>query len=196
MIFNSNKKLILGSKSPRRSQLLEEAGFEFEIRVQDIDESYDLDMDVFAVAQDLAIRKADALFETLKDDEVLLTADSVVILNNIIYNKPENYEDGIRILNELSGQTHTVATGVSLSSQYARQSFTSITHVTFDDISNEEIAFYLNTYKPYDKAGGYGIQDWIGLCKVIKIDGSYSNVMGLPIRDVYRALQAFINMIS
>ncbi|MCO6464385.1 MAG: septum formation protein Maf [Saprospiraceae bacterium] len=196
MIFNSNKKLILGSKSPRRSQLLEEAGFEFEIRVQDIDESYDLDMDVFEVAQDLAIRKADALFETLKDDEVLLTADSVVILNNIIYNKPENYEDGIRILNELSGQTHTVATGVSLSSQYARQSFTSITHVTFDDISNEEIAFYLNTYKPYDKAGGYGIQDWIGLCKVIKIEGSYSNVMGLPIRDVYRALQAFINMIS
>jgi len=89
-----------------------------------------------------------------------------------------------------------VATGVSLSSQYARQSFTSITHVTFDDISNEEIAFYLNTYKPYDKAGGYGIQDWIGLCKVIKIEGSYSNVMGLPIRDVYRALQAFINMIS
>lgn len=176
--------------------MLEEAGFEFEIRVQDIDESYDLDMDVFEVAQDLAIRKADALFETLKDDEVLLTADSVVILNNIIYNKPENYEDGIRILNELSGQTHTVATGVSLSSQYARQSFTSITHVTFDDISNEEIAFYLNTYKPYDKAGGYGIQDWIGLCKVIKIEGSYSNVMGLPIRDVYRALQAFINMIS
>ena len=184
-------KIILGSKSPRRSQLLRDAGFDAEIRVQDVDESFDPKMPVIEVAEDLAKRKANALIHSLTPNELLVTADSVVILNEVIYNKPADFDEGFKMLSDLSGSTHTVATGVCLTSQNKMSSFTSITLVTFDDLTAEEIEYYLNTYKPYDKAGAYGIQDWIGLCKVASIQGSYSNVMGLPIRDVYQAILNF-----
>ncbi len=188
-----NKKLILGSKSPRRSQLLSEAGFAFEIRTQDIEESFDSSTPVLDVAEDLAIRKAQALSDTLMDEEILLTADSVVILDNIIYNKPENYQDGVRILSALSDRTHIVATGVCLMTSKIRESFTVVTNITFEKLSFEEIDYYLKTYQPYDKAGAYGIQDWIGWCKIKKIEGSYSNVMGLPVREVYEKIIIFSN---
>lgn len=186
-----DKKIVLGSKSPRRSQLLTEAGFTFEVRIQDIDEDFDPAMPVLEVAEDLANRKAAALRDTLKDDEVLITADSVVILDGVIYNKPSNYDEGVLMLSKLSNNTHTVATGVCLMTLEQAQSFTVITKVSFDNLSQKEMDYYLNNHEPYDKAGGYGIQDWIGLCKVANIEGSYSNVMGLPIREVYLALMDF-----
>ncbi len=186
-----DKKLILGSKSPRRSQLLTEAGFVFEVRWQDIDESFDSGMPIFEVAEDLAIKKALALKNTLESNEILLTADSVVILNNKIYNKPLDYYEAVQILSELSGKIHIVATGVCLMSLDLTKSFTVQTSVTFEPLSSSEIDYYLHEFKPYDKAGAYGIQDWIGLCKVSRIEGSYSNVMGLPMKEVYTALQQY-----
>lgn len=188
-----NRKLILGSKSPRRSQLLTEAGLTFDIRIQDVDESFDISEPVLEVAENLAIRKANALKETLNNEEILLTADSVVILDDIIYNKPENYDDGVRILSALSDRTHTVATGVCLMTKDSQKSFTVLTYITFEKLSMNEIEYYLNTHRPYDKAGAYGIQDWIGWCKIKKIEGSYSNVMGLPVREVYENIKAFSN---
>lgn len=192
--MSSNLKktiLILGSKSPRRSQLLSEAGFEIEVRIQDVDEDFEDTIPVIDVAEMLALRKANALKFSLLPHEILITADSVVILDNKIYNKPENYNDGVRMLAELSGRTHTVATGVCLTKANEQKSFTVTTDVTFDKMSPEEIDYYLKIHQPYDKAGAYGIQDWIGLCKVAKIEGSYSNVMGLPMREVYAAIQQF-----
>lgn len=190
-----NRKLILGSKSPRRSQLLTEAGLIFDIRIQDVDESFDISEPVLEVAENLAIRKANALKETLNNEEILLTADSVVILDDIIYNKPENYDDGVRILSALSDRTHIVATGVCLMTKDSQKSFTVLTYITFEKLSMNEIEYYLNTHQPYDKAGAYGIQDWIGWCKVKKIEGSYSNVMGLPVREVYEKIKDFSNEI-
>lgn len=186
-----DKKIILGSKSPRRSQLLTEAGFVFEVRWQDIDESFDSTIPVFEVAEYLAIKKAFALKTSLESNEILLTADSVVILNNKIYNKPIDYYEAVQILSELSGKIHIVATGVCLMSLDLTKSFTVQTSVTFEPLSSFEIDYYLYEFKPYDKAGAYGIQDWIGLCKVSRIEGSYSNVMGLPMKEVYTALQQF-----
>jgi septum formation protein len=183
--------LILGSRSPRRSQLLTEAGFRFTIRIEETDESFDERIPVLEVAEMLACRKADALFATLTNEEVLLTADSVVIMEDQIFNKPEDYDDGRRILQILSGKKHTVATGVCLCTRERRHSFTVCTEIHFDEIDDDEIHYYLTKYTPYDKAGGYGIQDWIGVCKVGRIEGSYTNVMGLPVREVYAALNQF-----
>ncbi len=183
--------LILGSKSPRRSQLLREAGFEFEIRVQDGDEAFDPDMPPLDVAVYLAKTKAAALRHTLSENEVLLTADSVVILDGIIYNKPADYDEGIAMLSSLSGRTHTVATGVCVTTLKEEKAFTVITEVTFDIITADEMDYYLRHFHPYDKAGAYGIQEWIGWCKISRLHGSYSNVMGLPVREVYMALRDF-----
>ncbi len=194
-MINSNisKKLILGSKSPRRQQLLTEAGFNFEIRVLETDESFDPNMPSIEVAEHLALRKAEALRPSLLVDECLLTADSVVIVNNIIYNKPVDYDEGVFMLSQLSNRTHTVATGVCIMTIEKTVTFTVTTDVRFDPINAEEMDYYIKTHEPFDKAGGYGIQDWIGLCKVAEISGSYSNVMGLPMREVYLELNKFLN---
>lgn len=185
-------KIVLGSKSPRRSQLLTEAGFEIEVRVQDVDEDFDANMPIMEVAEMLAQRKAQALSTTLLPKEILVTADSVVILNGKIYNKPADYDEGKRMLTELAGNTHTVATGVCIKTTKHKNIFTVKTEVTFEKMSEAEIDYYLINHKPYDKAGGYGIQDWIGLCKVSKINGSYSNVMGLPMKEVYDGILEMI----
>jgi septum formation protein len=188
---STSKKIILGSKSPRRSQLLSEAGFTFEVRVQDVDESFHDEMPVEKVAESLAIRKAEALKNTIKENEIIITADSVVILDNKIYNKPADYDEGVKMLTALAGRKHTVITGVCLLSSEKETSFSVQTLVMFDDMTSTEMDYYLKNYEPYDKAGGYGIQDWIGLCKVKMIEGSYSNVMGLPVRELYLALKEF-----
>ncbi|MEY3419836.1 MAG: hypothetical protein RIR48_116 [Bacteroidota bacterium] len=188
---STSKKIILGSKSPRRSQLLSEAGFTFEVRVQDVDESFHDEMPVEKVAESLAIRKAEALKNTIKENEIIITADSVVILDNKIYNKPADYDEGTKMLTALAGRQHTVITGVCLLSSDKETSFSVQTLVMFDDMTSTEMDYYLKNYEPYDKAGGYGIQDWIGLCKVKMIEGSYSNVMGLPVRELYLALKEF-----
>ncbi|MFZ1751846.1 MAG: Maf family protein [Saprospiraceae bacterium] len=187
-----DKKIVLGSKSPRRQQLMEAAGYSFDTRTLDTDESFGAEMPALQVAEMLAHRKAEALLPTLSDDEILLTADSVVILDNTIYNKPETYEEGIQILSQLSNRTHTVATGVCIRTTTNIDSFTVITEVTFESISREEMDYYLQHFKPYDKAGAYGIQDWIGICKVKKISGSYTNIMGLPMKEVYDHLQKIL----
>ena len=185
------KRIVLGSKSPRRYQLLSDSGFDVEVRTQDDDEDFDINMAVHEVAEMLAVRKADALKNTLKPDEILITADSVVILDGKIYNKPADYDDAVKILAALSGKQHTVITGVCIMAIEVMKSFSVSTLVTFDQMTSKEIDYYITNFKPYDKAGAYGIQDWIGLCKVKEINGSYSNIMGLPMRELYHVLIEF-----
>lgn len=187
----NNKKLVLGSKSPRRMQLMKEAGYEFEVRTMETEEDFDENMPTLEVAEMLALRKAQALANTLQQGECLITADSVVIVNDKIYNKPADYQEGIAMLAALSGKSHTVATGVCIMDINKKKTFTVTTEVTFDDIDDAEKDYYLQVHQPYDKAGGYGIQEWVGLVKIAKIEGSYTNVMGLPMREVYLALKAF-----
>lgn len=184
-------KIVLGSKSPRRYQLLTDSGFDVEVRTQDDEEDFDINMPANEVAEMLAVRKADALKDTLKLNEILITADSVVILGGKIYNKPTDYDEAVEILTALAGKQHTVITGVCITSVTGMKSFSVYTLVTFDHMTSEEIDYYITNYKPYDKAGAYGIQDWIGLCKVKEINGSYSNIMGLPMRELYQALIKF-----
>lgn len=182
------KKIILASKSPRRKQLLAEAGFTFEIKTKDVEESYPADMPVRDVAPFLAEKKALASVDIIKDDEILLTADSVVILGDEIFEKPKDVEDAKRILRSLSGKIHQVITGVCLISKKEKRVFSGISNVHFEPLSEEEIDFYITNYQPFDKAGAYAIQEWIGHCKISKIEGTYTNIMGLPMELVFRNL--------
>jgi len=188
MLQSLKYKIVLGSKSPRRQELLRNGGFDFTIRTQDGDESFPDEMPKLEVAEYLAIKKAKVLIPSLSEEELLITADSVVIIDNQILNKPENFGEAKVMLSLLSNQWHIVATGVCISTKTNSKSFTSLTKVKFDSLSEVEMEYYIRNYRPFDKAGGYGIQDWIGLCKVSEIVGSYSNVMGLPMRDLYVAL--------
>lgn len=183
--------LVLASQSPRRRQLLTEAGFRFTIRTYDVPEDFPADMPVEEVPVYLAQKKARAGFADLTGDEVLLTADSVVILDGMIFNKPANHREAVQMLSALSDRTHTVITGVCLMSREKEKTFAGVSKVTFAPLSDREIDFYIREYQPFDKAGSYGVQDWIGLCKVVKIEGTYANVMGLPVDLVYTALQEF-----
>ncbi len=186
------RKIILASKSPRRKQLLTEAGFDFEIRVRSIDESYPDDMAVQDVAPFLAEQKAEAAKDLIHGAEILLTADSVVILDETIYGKPKDRADAIHILRQLSGKTHQVITGVCLYSSAKKRVFAGISNVHMAPLSEEEILFYVDRYQPFDKAGAYAIQEWIGLCKISKIEGTYSNIMGLPMSQLYWELEQFL----
>lgn len=186
------KKIILASQSPRRQQLLQQAGFTFEVKALPIDESFPADMPVGEVAAFLARRKAHAARALIAGDEVLLAADSVVILGDTIYNKPENAEDARRILRALSGQVHRVITGVCLLSRDKERVFSGESRVHFAELSDEEIDYYIQTCQPFDKAGAYAIQEWIGLCKIDRIEGTYANIMGLPVDLVYREMEAFV----
>ena len=185
------KKIILASKSPRRSQLLREAGFQFEIKTLEVAEDYPADMKADKVPQFLAEKKAESSKGFLEKDKIILAADSVVILGETIFEKPKDYDDAVRILSALSGHQHRVITGVCLLSQNKKLVFSGVSKVQFEALSATEIDFYINKYKPYDKAGAYAIQEWIGLCKISKIEGTYSNIMGLPVELVYRALKEF-----
>ncbi len=186
-----DRKLILASKSPRRSHLLNEAGIPFEIRLQDVEETFPDDMPSEEVAEFLSRKKAAAIIPTLKKGEIVLAADSVVILDDVIYGKPVDYDDAFRIIRLLSGRTHSVITGVCLASKEKTTSFSGISEVTMEELSDEEIDYYIKNFKPYDKAGAYAIQEWIGLCKISSIKGTYSNIMGLPVDLVYKELSAF-----
>ncbi|MEM0993146.1 MAG: Maf family nucleotide pyrophosphatase [Bacteroidota bacterium] len=184
--------IILASQSPRRKQLMQEAGFQFVTRSTDVEETYPSDLDVKQIAPYLAEKKADAARAWIEKDEIVITADSVVVFDGKAYEKPKDYEDAVRILKELSGQMHYVITGVCLCSKSKKQVFSVSTKVYFDTLSEEEIAYYIETYKPYDKAGSYGVQEWLGHCKVKQIEGSFTNVMGLPMYEVYHELQQFV----
>ncbi len=182
------RKIILLSKSPRRSQLLREAGFNFEVRTKDIDESYPLELETNKIAEYISQKKAAAGSEFLTDKNCVLTADTIVVFNNKVYEKPVDKTDAIRILKTLSGQTHTVITGVTIQTKDIQKSFSDHSKVTFAELSDTEIEYYLETCKPYDKAGAYGIQEWIGHCKILKMEGSYTNIMGLPVYRVYEEM--------
>lgn len=185
------KKIILASKSPRRSQILREAGFNFEIKTKEVEETYPDDLETEKVAEYLAEKKAKATRDFIQNDEILLTADSIVILNNEIFGKPKDFEDACRIIRKLSGNEHKVITGVCLISNEKKVTFSGISKVKFEHLSDEEIEFYVRNFEPYDKAGAYAVQEWIGLCKISKIEGTYSNIMGLPMELVYRHLAEF-----
>jgi septum formation protein len=166
---------------------MSEAGFKFTVEKPDVDESFPAEMPVDQVARYLAAKKAEYFRPGMKD-EVIITADTVVILFDKILNKPVDHEEACAMLSQLSGRTHLVMTGVCIISKEKEESFDETTEVTFKSLSREEIHFYVDNYKPYDKAGAYGAQDWIGMVGVEKINGSYFNVMGLPISKVYQHL--------
>ena len=188
MVIN---KLILASNSPRRKELLAGLGLPFEVRVlQDIDESYPADLPVSDVALYIAGKKADAYRAVVKADELIITADTVVIVGDEILGKPVDKADAVRMLRLLSGRTHQVTTGVCLLTATNEHRFAVTTDVTFKALSDEEIHYYVDTYKPFDKAGAYGIQEWIGYVGVTCLHGSYYNVMGLPVQRIYEALRS------
>ena len=190
--MNIPYKVILASNSPRRKELLAGLDLQFEVRVlQDIDESYPHDLPTLKIAEFISKKKADAYVETMADDELVITADTVVILGDEVMGKPHDEADAKRMLGELSGQTHQVATGVTLSTRERQMSFSVVTDVTFKQLSADEIDYYVRTYHPMDKAGAYGIQEWIGYIGVTALKGSYFNVMGLPVQRIYEALKTF-----
>ena len=183
-------KIILASNSPRRKELLAGLDLQFEVRVlQGIDESYPQDLPTLKIAEFISKKKADAYVQTMADDELVITADTVVILGDEVMGKPHDEADAKRMLGELSGRTHQVATGVTLSTKERQVSFSVVTDVTFKQLSADEIDYYVRTYHPFDKAGAYGIQEWIGYIGVTALKGSYFNVMGLPVQRIYEALK-------
>ncbi len=186
--------VILCSGSPRRHHLLNEIGIPFTIvKDNDFDESYPSTTDVYQVPVYLAESKSGQInFIEQKNNSIIITADTVVILNNTIINKPEDREEALQMLHTLSGNKHEVVTGVCLKSSSHKKSFYSLTEVYFRTLSNEEIIYYVDHYKPYDKAGSYGIQEWIGYIGIEKINGSFFNVMGLPVEKLYVELDKFI----
>lgn len=191
MLKNIGKyDVILASKSPRRKELLEMLDVPFQIRVKDgIDESYPADTPAVEVAEYLSRLKGKAYAEDMKGNEMVITADTIVILDGKIYGKPKNEKDAVDMLMQLQGRTHTVASGVCVATKEKIVSFTTTTEVTFAPLTREEAAWYVEQYKPLDKAGAYGIQEWIGCAAVARIDGSFYNVMGLPVHQLYNVLK-------
>lgn len=184
-------KIILASNSPRRKELLGGLGYEFEVRVIDgIDESYPDGLTMEEIPRYIAAAKASAY--TVGADELLLTADTVVVLDEEVLGKPADAADAARMLHALSGRTHHVITGVCLKTQDDERRFSVSTEVTFKALTDEEIDHYISHYHPYDKAGAYGIQEWIGYIGVTGIRGSYFNVMGLPVQRIYQELQGML----
>ena len=187
-----NYKLILASNSPRRKELLSGLGMPFEVRVlQDIDETYPDDLPVNEVARYIAKEKADAYRRIIAPDELIITADTVVIVGDEILGKPVDEADAVRMLKLLSGRTHQVTTGVCLLTAEKESCFDVTTDVTFKALSDDEIHYYVNHYRPFDKAGAYGIQEWIGYIGVTGLHGSYYNVMGLPVQRIYQELTKY-----
>jgi septum formation protein len=187
-----SKVIVLASKSPRRAQLLRDAGFNFRIHQMDVNEDFSRDMPVAEVAAYLADKKATAAdLGIINENEILLTADSVVVINNQILNKPGSKEEAYEMLQLLSDQTHIVYTGVCLRNMDRKVVFSNQTNVTFGTLSDHEIHYYIDQFNPMDKAGSYGIQEWIGFCKIRKIEGEYANVMGLPVYAIYEELLKF-----
>lgn len=192
VIRPTDRKLILGSNSPRRRELLGMLVDDFTIAVvKDVDETYPADTPADDVPVYLSRLKADAYKADLKAGEILITADTVVIHGADILGKPHDEADARRILHLLSDDTHRVVTGVTLTDINHRTSFATVTEVHFDRLSDEEIDSYISNCRPFDKAGAYGIQEWIGAIGISGIHGCYYNVMGLPLHDLYRALRSF-----
>jgi septum formation protein len=189
--INDQRKIILGSGSPRRAELLKLAGYRFIVRTQQIDETFPEDMDSDKVAEYLAIKKARVQESLLGKKDLLITADSVVIQNEKILGKPQDKRDAREMLAALSAHEHQVITGVCLLSQSKMKSFSSCSRVWMERLREVEIEHYIEHYQPYDKAGSYGIQEWIGINRIKKIEGSYTNIMGLPMAELYEEILDF-----
>ena len=188
----SSYRVILASNSPRRKELLSGIDLSYEIRtLPDIDESYPETVPNEEVAAFLARKKASAYLSALKGDELLITADTIVLLDGMILGKPADKAEAKEMLLTLSGEMHRVITGVCFTTEHEQVSFSDTAYVTFGTLSEEEIDYYISEYSPMDKAGAYGVQEWIGYVAVEKIEGSYFNVMGLPIFKVYQELKRF-----
>ncbi len=186
-------KITLASASPRRRELLGRLGFDFTIaEIKDIDETYPADMPAQDVAPYLSRLKAQAYIESLDRDTILITADTVVILDNEVLGKPKDLDETRLMLHRLSGRTHQVVSGVSVATRDEIRTIDATTNVTFSQLSDDEIDYYVDTFRPLDKAGAYGIQEWIGCIGIKNIEGSYYNVMGLPLHRLYRLLSPLI----
>jgi septum formation protein len=188
------KPLILASNSPRRKQLLKEAGFDFEVEVIPTDESFPESLPAHEVAGFISSQKAE-VFRNLHPDKIILTADTVVIMGNVILNKPADVTEAFKMLKMLSGRTHQVTTAVSLLSDGKIDTVSDTALVTFRVLEETEINYYIEHYKPFDKAGGYGVQEWIGMVGIERIEGSFYTIMGLPVHRVYQLLKPFSNKI-
>lgn len=193
IMFDNFKKykFILASKSPRRQFLLKELGLDFTIHTKDVDESFPSELKAAQIPLFLCEKKANAFDGDLHPDTIVITADTIVWVEGQVLNKPENYEDAVRMLRLLSGKMHDVYTGVCLKSKDKMLSFCVLTKVYFKELSDFEIEYYIQNFHPYDKAGAYGAQEWIGYIAVEKIEGSYFNVMGLPVKELYENLLVF-----
>ena len=186
-------KITLASASPRRRELLGRLGFVFTIaEIKDIDETYPADMPAQDVAPYLSRLKAQAYIESLDRDTILITADTVVILDNEVLGKPKDLDEARLMLHRLSGRIHQVVSGVSVATRNEIRTIDATTDVTFSQLSDDEIDYYVDTFRPLDKAGAYGIQEWIGCIGIKNIEGSYYNVMGLPLHRLYRLLSPLV----
>ena len=186
-----NKRIKLASKSPRRQQLLQGLELTFEVWSKDVDETYPDYLQREEITLFLATKKADAFRSELSPDDILITADTSVWIDDQVLNKPSDREEAIAMINKLNGHVHEVYTGVSILSIEKKTLLWDCTRVHFTQLTPSEIAHYIDNYSPYDKAGSYGAQDWIGLVGIDRLEGSYFNVMGLPVHKVYQALKDF-----
>lgn len=190
MLENLKKyKMKLASNSPRRRELLSGLGIDYEVKVlPGIDETYPATLGGEEIPVYIAREKSDAYRKDMAPDELIITADTIVYIDGEVLGKPENEEDACRMLQKLSGRTHRVITGVCLTTVAFQKTFASVTEVTFAELSEEEIRYYVTNYRPFDKAGAYGVQEWIGYVAVTGIRGSFYNVMGLPVQRLYQEL--------
>ncbi|WP_339925089.1 Maf family nucleotide pyrophosphatase [uncultured Cyclobacterium sp.] len=191
----SNKSIILSSNSPRRQQLLKDLGLKFVVKTMQTDETYPETLDPEKVAAYLAEKKANNFLPHLKGNEVLITADTIVIAGHSILNKPQDEKEAIEMLDLINGKTHLVTTGVCIADTNQKRIFSDQTQVRFSTLSKTEISHYVHHFQPFDKAGAYGIQEWIGFVGIDHIEGSYYNVMGLPVNLVYQTLKANYNLV-
>ena len=189
-----NYRVVLASNSPRRKELLADLGIDFEVRViKGVDESYPSDLPAMEIAEYISHKKAEAHKQLMADKEIIITADTVVILDNEVMGKPVDDADACRMLRELSGKTHKVVTGVTITTAQRTSSFSAVSDVEFAELADDDISYYVERYKPLDKAGAYGIQEWIGCMGVRHINGSFYNVMGLPLHRLYAELERVIS---
>lgn len=184
-------QLILASQSPRRHQMLKELGLDFKIQTKDVEEIYPDYLKGEEIPVYLAKLKAEAFVLGLNEKELVITADTIVCVDDMVLGKPKDRADAVKMLRTLSGRSHQVISGVCLKSKEKEVTFSTTTHVHFKELSLEEIDYYIDNYKPFDKAGAYGIQEWIGFVGIDGIEGSYFNVVGLPIQRLYQELSAF-----
>ena len=184
--------IILCSTSPRRRELLAGLGIDFEVKtLSGIDESYPCDLNSDMIAQYISQKKAEAYKSLIVDNEMVITSDTIVLLDGKVYGKPADEADACRMLGDLSGRTHKVITGVCINTRERSCAFHVVTEVEFAPLSSDEIEYYVTLFKPLDKAGAYGIQEWIGSVAVRAINGSFYNVMGLPVQRLYAELKSF-----